>query len=175
MELKELRDEIKALFQVEDISQIGNALFECVRNNDTEKYEAFCDVVKDLTVDWLQMIFQYYEADRKIKMQDYTPRSLADFMGMLVGEDMQIIDMCAGSGALTIQKWKRNHDLRFELYEYDKNVIPFLLFNMVVRNISCVVFHADILQKELFHAYEIKKGEKFGIYKEVENGKFAFI
>lgn len=108
-----------------------------------------CDIVKDLSVDWLQMIYQYYYADRKEKMQDYTPKSLALFMGKLAGEADKITDLCAGSGALTIQRWNMNHEQRFELYEFDENVIPFLLFNMAVRNIECTVYHSDVLQQEV--------------------------
>lgn len=169
MELKQLCEEVNALFSLDDASQLGNALFDCVKNNDNDKYLKFAELVKDLSVDWLQMIFQYYHADRKEKMQDYTPKTLADFMGMLAGDSENVIDMCAGSGALTIQKWNRNNDLRFTLYEFDENVIPFLLFNMAVRNISCVVYHSDVLQDEIFHTYRMSKGERFGVFKEVGN------
>ncbi len=170
MELKQLTEEITNLFQINDISQLGDSLFQSVCNNDTEKYSKFCLLVEDLSVDWLQKIFQYYKADRTEKMQDYTPKTLADFIGRLAGNSKTIIDMCAGSGALTIQKWTKNKDLNFILYEFDQSVIPYLLFNMAVRNISCTVYHSDVLQQEVFHTYKISKGIKYGIFKEVENG-----
>ena len=170
LELKELCNKTMELFEIADITELGNALMNCVKNNDVQKYSDFQSLVGDLSVDWLQMIFQYYHADRKEKMQDYTPKTLADFMGRLAGNSEIIIDMCAGSGALTIQKWSRNHDSKFLLYEFDENVIPFLLFNMAVRNVSCTVYHADVLQQEIFHTYEISKGERYGVFKEVENG-----
>ena len=52
------------------------------------------------------MIFQYYFADRKEKMQDYTPKSLAVAVAELSKTENEKIclDLCAGSGALTIQK-----------------------------------------------------------------------
>lgn len=170
MELKELCNKTMELFEISDIAELGNALMNCIKNNDIQKYSGFQSLVGDLRVDWLQMIFQYYHADRKEKMQDYTPKTLADFMGRLAGNSEIIIDMCAGSGALTIQKWSRNPDSKFLLYEFDENVIPFLLFNMVVRNVSCTVYHADVLQQEIFHTYKISKGERYGVFKEVENG-----
>ena len=71
-------------------------------------------------------------------------------------------DMCAGSGALTIQKWRRNHELKFRLYEFDKNVIPYLLFNMILRNIESTVCQTDVLQNEVYHEYRVKKGDKYG-------------
>lgn len=115
------------------------------------------------------MIYQYYQADRKEKMQDYTPKSIAKFMGSLIHEDSEkIIDFCAGSGALTIQKWNMTPDQYFELYEYDEKVMPFLLFNMAVRNIECTVYQADVLLDNIYHIYRISKGNKYGIVREEE-------
>ena len=171
MELKMLTEKMIEILKVKDTNDMSEKLFEVVRNNDTEVYEQFCELVdNDFSIDWLQMIFQYYQSDRKEKMQDYTPKTIADFMGRLAGNSEIIIDMCAGSGALTIQKWSRNPDSKFLLYEFDENVIPFLLFNMAVRNVSCTVYHADVLQQEIFHTYKRSKGERYGVFKEVENG-----
>lgn len=124
----------------------------------------FAEAVEDLSVDWLQKIFQYYEADRKEKMQDYTPLTLARFVGKLTetGQEKSVYDLCAGSGALTIQKWNLNHDLYFVCYEYDKKVIPLLLFNLAVRNINALVVNGDALQDEVFTQYTVKRGEKYG-------------
>nr|DAV56718.1 MAG TPA: N-6 DNA Methylase [Caudoviricetes sp.] len=167
MELKELSEKVKSLFEAEDIDELPKRILNTVKDNDSEKYEDFCKIVKDLSIDWLQMIYQYYLADRKEKMQDYTPKSLALFMGKLIGDADVITDLCAGSGALTIQKWCMNNKQKFELYEFDENVIPFLLFNMAVRNIECTVYHADVLQQENFHTYKISRGEKYGKFREV--------
>ncbi|WP_370777946.1 N-6 DNA methylase [Roseburia sp.] len=169
MELKELTEKTLDLLEIEKTDEMSKRLFEVVINNDTHVYERFCTMVEnDLSADWLQKIFQYYNADRKEKMQDYTPKSLAKFIGQLIGESNTVIDMCAGSGALTIQKWNMTPEQKFELYEFDENVIPFLLFNMAVRNIKCTVYHADVLQDEVFHVYTVSKGDKYGEVKEVE-------
>lgn len=167
MELKELTEKTLELLKIKDTDDMSNRLFEVVRGNDTQTYDKFIELVEgDLTVDWLQKIYQYYQADRKDKMQDYTPKSLAELMGRLAGNSERIIDMCAGSGALTIQKWNKNHNLEFTLYEFDKNVIPYLLFNMAIRNISCIIHQADVLQMEIYKTYKITKGEIYGNFKE---------
>ena len=84
-------------------------------------------------------------------------------MGMLAGDDETTVDMCAGSGALIIQKWNQNHDTKFKAIEIDSAVIPFLLFNMVLRNIQCDVYQMDVLaEKEQTKTWIIKKGEVFG-------------
>lgn len=169
MELKELTEKTLELFEIDSVQKLSNALLITVLSNNMKKYEGFVDIVEDLSKDWMQKIFQYYQADRKEKMQDYTPVSLAKFVGKLAGEADTVIDMCAGSGALTIQKWASGEDKKFLLYEFDENVIPFLLFNMAVRNIKCIVCQSDVLQQEVYHTYSIKKGERFGIVKEENN------
>ena len=168
MELKELTEKMTGLLCVENADELSDKLFESVKSNDMKVYEKFSELVQDLSIDWLQKIYQYYCADRKEKMQDYTPKSIAVFMGKLTGEADIITDLCAGSGALTIQKWNINPDQKFELYEFDDNVIPYLLFNMAVRNIGCTVYHSDVLQQEVYHKYKIHRGERFGRFEEVE-------
>ena len=162
MELKELTEKTFELFGVEQADQLGQALLKACSN--TDKLEAFCDLIdEDLTQDWVQKIYQYYLADRKEKKQDYTPQSLARLMGALAGDADRIVDMCAGSGALIIQKWNQDHDIKFTALEIDENVIPFLLFNMTLRNIRCRVFQMNALTgDDAVRAWDILKGEKFG-------------
>lgn len=167
MELKKLTEVTMNLLDIKDIKELPNAILSTCRENKTNVFLEFEHIVEDLNTDWLQQIYQYHLADREEKKQDYTPKSLADFMGKLAGDSEVIIDMCAGSGALTIQKWKRNKNIEFILYEYDENVIPILIFNMMLRNIECVIYHADVLQDEVYHVYKIKKGNKYGIFEEV--------
>lgn len=169
LELKELTDKTMELLEIENIEDMSKKLFEVVMTNNTGIYEKFSQIISgDQSIDWMQKIFQYYQADRKEKMQDYTPQSLAKFVGKLAGTSDTVTDMCAGSGALTIQKWNLEHNTKFILYEFDEKVIPFLLFNMAIRNIECIVYHSDVLQQEIFNTYKISRGTRYGIFKEVE-------
>lgn len=82
MELKELTDKTLELFNVKSTDELIEAIKK--NYNNTDIMQQFCDLVKnDLDVDWLQKIYQYYEADRKNKGQDYTPQTLADLMAKL--------------------------------------------------------------------------------------------
>lgn len=163
MELGELRQETLKIFGASDTSELGQALKDCLIANDVEKLQAFSDMVDgDLSRDWLQMIYQYDAADRKEKKQDFTPANLGAFMSSLAGDAGVMIDMCAGSGALTIQRWNQNHEQRFILYEVDQNVISYLLFNLVLRNIEAQVYLADVLIDETIYFWLVRKGEKYG-------------
>lgn len=166
MELKELSDKTLALFGISSCKDLGDALMECTIANNIELFSAFADMVGDLSVDWLQKIYQYYQADRKDKKQDYTPKSVAELISRLCGPSEVTVDMCAGSGALTIQRWNNDKDTSFILYELDANVIPYLLFNLALRNIEATVHNADVLQAEIYKTYTISKGERFGSVKE---------
>lgn len=162
IELLELKNKVLEIFDT-DIDHLGDALMQSVTENDIDKYGRFCELVDgDLSADWLQRIYQYYHADRENKKQDYTPKCLADFMGRLVGESDVIIDMCAGSGALIIQKWLQNPEQKFIAFEIDSNVIPFLLFNLAVRNIRSTVYRGDVLNGERFEQWKISRGERYG-------------
>ncbi len=65
MELKELTEKMLNLLEIENTDAMSKRLFEVAVNNDTRVYERFCKVIEnDLSIDWMQKIFQYYHADR---------------------------------------------------------------------------------------------------------------
>lgn len=161
MELYELTRRLTELMGVNSVDNLGAALL--IAASDEAKMQAFSDLVEgDLSKDWLQMVYQYYQADRKEKKQDYTPKCLAQFLSRLIGDSIETIDMCAGSGALTIQRWVENPDTAFILYEIDENVIPYLIFNLAVRNITADIYRADVLQNEIYEHWKITRGAKYG-------------
>ena len=127
IELSDLITKINNVFDIHTTKELTEKLKDITLNNRKEYYEKFVDAVKNLEVDWLQKIYQYYEADR----------------------------------SLTIQKWVANKNQKFVCKEIDENVIPYLLFNLAVRNISAVVYNMDILQDEVFHEYKISSEERF--------------
>lgn len=163
MELKELTDKTLALFGADSPQKLTDRIYETVTSNDTEKYRAFINLVDgELSKDHMQKIYQYYQADRQNLGQDYTPASLARLVALLAGSSSKIIDMCAGSGALTIQKWNEDKNVSFVCIERDGKVIPYLLFNLAIRNISAEVQHKDVLSGELFNVYRVHKGDTYG-------------
>jgi len=170
MELTAICEAVLRIFEINSIGDLPSALYDTVINNRYEKYAQFEESAGDLSVDTLQIVFQYYEADRKEKKQDYTPPSLARLTCRLAEMDGEkvVLDLCAGSGALTIQKWNLNKDLNFICYELDKKVIPTLLFNLAVRNITATVINGDALQDETYAIYNVKSGDKYSTVKKVK-------
>lgn len=157
MELLALTQRVLEIFEC-DLDGLGSRLMESLE--DESKLDAFAAL--GLGVDLLQKIYQYYLADRKGKKQDFTPQSLAELVDSLAGDCEIYVDLCAGTGALTIQRWTRNRDQKFELYEIDEGVVPYLLFNLVVRNIDATVCVGDVLTDEYSRTYIVAKGERYG-------------
>lgn len=104
MELKKFVTAILELYKIEDVSMLNHCLLNTALNHEASIYDAYLELVSgDLKKDYLRNIFQYYQADRIEKMQDYTPDCLAVFMGKFIPKDNEvIIDLCAGSGTLAI-------------------------------------------------------------------------
>ena len=169
MELGELCKKTLSIFGCESVSELGGKLYDAVMNGEIVKLTAFCNTVEDLTVDWLQKIYQYYEADRQEKKQDYTPKSISKLCAELTETGGKTVyDICAGSGALTIQKWVRNPDKLFICEELDDKVIPYLLFNMAVRNMSGYVINRNVLTMEWYKGYKLHCGEAFSAVEEIK-------
>ena len=163
MELKEFVTAILELYKIEDVSMLNHCLLNTALNHEASIYDAYLELVSgDLKKDYLRNIFQYYQADRIEKMQDYTPDCLAVFMGKFIPKDKEvIIDLCAGSGTLAINA--HNHGAKgvFELYEIDDNVIGYLLFNLAVRNMNGTAYLSDVLKRKIYKKYTIQEDEKY--------------
>lgn len=170
MELKELAIKIQDLFECDDPKFFPQKVKEALFSSTPSKYfDGYTNICNDLSVDHLQRIYQFYNADRTEKKQDYTPLSLAKLVAYLsYSVDQKVIyDCCAGSGALTIQKWATNNNLTFVCEELDEQVIPILLFNLSVRNIEAIVLRKNILSQEVYEVYELHKGEKYSKIQQV--------
>lgn len=172
MELKELTSRICDLFGCISIDTLPDKImFALFSQNPTLYFERYKELCPDFTVDWLQRVYQFYHADRKEKKQDYTPVSLAklvSFLSYMPGEKL-VYDCCCGSGALTIQKWCANPDLKFVCEELEERVIPILLFNLCIRNIEATVINKDILSGNIIHSYNTIKGT---VYASVQRPMF---
>ena len=168
MELKALTTEFRKLIGSDDIcTAIRDILFSERKNEVLDQYVKLIN--EDLETDELQKIFQYYHADRKEKKQDFTPKSIGRLCASITKTDGDVVyDLCAGSGSLTIQKWVQNRHKTFICEELDQNVIPILLFNMSVRNMTGYVINRNALTLDYIKCYGVKSGERFSDIKEVE-------
>lgn len=160
MELLEFKNRMFNLCDVDKVSDISGVLFDKVMSYDVEFYKSYENII-DGTKDWLQALWQYYQADRSEKKQDYTPKTLCKLLAKLSGEADSFYDCCGGSGALSLEYYKECKAKEVFIEELDESVIPFLLFNLCVHNVSGTVVCGDSLSKEYKTAYNLTATDKY--------------
>lgn len=170
MELSRLRNSLLSIFNAEAVDAIPDLMLQAVMRQDDRLFHDVKEILPNLSHDWFRGIFQYYLADRDEMKQDFTPDSLAILMARLTGDSDTIVDLCAGSGSLSIAAWSIDQDRKFECFELDARVIPFLLFNLAIRNMNAIVHHADVLREVEFSTYAVVAGEKFSHVEVVTHG-----
>lgn len=159
-----------SLCKVSDIKDIGEALLNVVLNHNVDFFNKYKSMIDD-NKDWLQALWQYYEADRAEKKQDYTPKSLCKLVSALAGDCKTVYDCCGGSGALTIEMLKSHKIDNVYVEELDEKVIPFLLFNLCFHNANGFVVNGDVLSLEQFKCFELIKGENYSTCKIVDKAE----
>ena len=70
-----------------------------------------------------------------------------------------MLDLCAGTGALTLFTAKTGTEVRCE--ELSERVLPVLLMNLALRNVGGVVVRRDVCADDCFGAYRLTPGERF--------------
>lgn len=171
-ELKETCQKIKDFFRIEKIEDLSPKLSEVVFSSDSfQIYDDYIALVGNLEVDYIQKCYQFFLADRgkNSMQQDYTPPSIAKLVAELAdcSSGGTVLDCCAGSGALTIAKHRKDNSLRFVCQELDGNVIPLLLFNLAIRGIEAVVIHGNVLTGECKKIYSLKPMDKYSKVEEI--------
>lgn len=158
--MSEIREKIHELFGVKEPHELPAAMMAVV--NDSTKLSAICAKYKyifpDTAHDYLRDYFQENQADRSNLMQDYTPQSICQIVAEITGKRQLIADLCAGTGSLTLEAWRRNPDSEFICYELSSAAVPFLCFNLAVRNVSAWVVHGDLLTDEVQAVYRVHDG-----------------
>ena len=164
MELKERRNAIFELFGFNESESFTDGIRRIIYSGDSSYYDRYLESFPDLSKDELRSIWQFWYADREEKKQDYTSDSLAKLCSKLalLEKGTTIYDCCAGTGALTIAAWNIKKDIYAVCDELDEEVIPILLFNLIVRNIPSYVCCKDIITGEISACWEILKGNKYG-------------
>lgn len=167
MELKRMTKDLLDLLSIDDIQELPDRLLQAVQTGDTELMDRYCGFYGHLDRDFLQPVWQFFLSDRKGLKQDFTPPCLANLLARL---DHQlgdvVLDLCAGSGALTIQAWEQDSTQKFVCIELDPDLIKLLLFNLAVRNIEADVLHMDALTGEVFQTYSLISGERYSSLQE---------
>ncbi|MFC6324026.1 N-6 DNA methylase [Companilactobacillus baiquanensis] len=141
-----------------------------------EFYQKLLEIDSDVYVDTFRQYFEEYAAERKSNQQDYTPDSISHLLSKLTQCDPQpnsmwtAYDPTAGTGSLLIQNWKNDqlqenifsyqpHNYIYRADELADNSIPYLLHNLAIRGMNCVVVHGDTLERTAKQVYFVQNAK----------------
>ena len=165
--------DLREILKVSDSYQIPDRLMEIIYNKE-EREELFIKLleINDYQVghDWFIKHFEDEHADRKVKKQDFTPKSVANLLSKLAlcneGNAGNYYEVAAGTGSILISHWN-NHRMTYSPFDYEPKyhfafveelsdrAIPFLLINMMIRGMNGIVLHCDSLTRKCKNAYFI--------------------
>ncbi len=143
--------------------QMTEELFSLLFDNSRriEAFERYLATEPDLSQDCFLAEFQEKFADRGGLKQDYTPASICHLTSAITGKADSVLDVCCGTGALTLAKWADCPNAQFYCEEFSKEAVAILLFNLAVRGINAEVRHGDVLTGETFSGYKLTRNGKF--------------
>ncbi len=156
-------EKINEILEVEESFHASYKIAKILESESSKNklFEEFLKVETDLSYDWFLDYYQSEHSDRKGKMQDFTPNSIAEIASKILGQGSSNLDMCSGVGGLTVKRWTDNPNQKFYCEEFSDRAMPFLLFNLSIRNMEGIVRHGDSLTRQFKAIYELRKGERF--------------
>lgn len=162
---------INNLIGVKESFELPEKLMSLLLDEEKKKtlFNSFMEYDIDLSNDLFRDYFQEEHSNRKELKQDYTPDSICKIISKLQNKQNCILDVCSGTGALTLFSFQDNTNATFYCEELSSRAIPFLLFNLSIRNMNAFVIQKDVLKNEIINTFTIKKGEDFSAIAKSEN------
>ena len=155
---------INELFGIKESYELPERLMSTLLDKEKRAavFNEFLQYDFDFSHDCLRDYFQDEHAARSALKQDYTPDCICDLISFLIPETDKIIDICSGTGALTIGTGRNVH---FQCEEFSKASISVLLFNLAIRGMNALVLQKDVLTKEVKTAFKVQNN---GQYSDIE-------
>ena len=162
---------INNLLEIKESYELPDKLMSLLLDNNSmiKLFDKFMEYDIDLTKDLFRDYFQEQHADRKSLKQDYTPDSICKIISKLQNEKDTLLDVCSGTGALSLFSYNENNDLSIVCEELSQRSISTLLFNLAIRNVKGYVLRKDVLKNEILDIYKLEKGAKYSIITKTEN------
>lgn len=151
---------INELFGIKESFELPEKLMSVLMDKEQREkvFNEFLQYDFDFSHDCLRDYFQDEHAARSALKQDYTPDCLCDLIAALMPETDKIIDICSGTGALTIGTGK---NVYFQCEELSKMSIPILLFNLAIRGMNATVLQKNVLDRTVEKVYKLTNNGQF--------------
>lgn len=159
--------EINDIFGVTESYQLPNKLMSILTDPEkrVELFEKFKG--EDLSHDLFTQYFQEQHSNRESMMQDFTPPELCDVVIDTLGEFSRCLDVCSGTGGLTVAAWRKNPDAVYYTEELSGRAFPILLFNLALRNVTGFAINKDVLTSKFIKGFKLTKGDSYSELEEI--------
>lgn len=173
--------DINELIGIKESFELPDKLMKILLNEEEKNklLNKFLEYDIDLKYDFLRDYFQEQHSNRNDLKQDYTPDCICEILSKLKKDNNKFLDVCSGTGALTISNlYNNNKKIYVQCEELSSRSIPVLLLNLIIRNIDGVVVQKDVLNNDIKNIYKLESSNKFSnikIINEIQEEKFDLI
>ena len=177
--MKITNKDINELIGIKESFELPDKLIKILLNEEEKDklLNKFLEYDIDLKYDFLRDYFQEQHSNRNDLKQDYTPDCICEILSRLKKDNNKILDVCSGTGALTISNLY-NNKIYVQCEELSSRSIPVLLLNLIIRNVDGLVVQKDVLKNEITTIYKLKSTDQFSnikIVDELQEEKFDII
>ena len=171
--------DINELIGIKESFELPDKLIKILLNEEEKDklLNKFLEYEIDLKYDFLRDYFQEQHSNRNDLKQDYTPDCICEILSRLKKDNNKILDVCSGTGALTISNLY-NNKIYVQCEELSSRSIPVLLLNLIIRNVDGLVVQKDVLKNEITTIYKLESTDQFSnikIVDELQEEKFDII
>ena len=171
--------DINELIGIKESFELPDKLIKILLNEEAKdkSLNKFLEYDIDLKYDILRDYFQEQHSNRNDLKQDYTPDCICEILSRLKKDNNKILDVCSGTGALTISNLY-NNKIYVQCEELSSRSIPVLLLNLIIRNVDGLVVQKDVLKNEITTIYKLESTDQFSnikIVDELQEEKFDII
>ncbi len=170
-----MESDINKILEIDENYKAPARIMEILKMDLEERNEYFHKFLKlwkyNLDNDNFREYFEEQHAERKSKKQDFTPFEVGKILAKITeGKKGDRMDVCSGTGGLTIIKWTEDRlkagflnykpcDYFYICYELSDRTVPFLLFNLMIRGMNAKVYHGDVLEQKYKTIYYVLNEE----------------
>ena len=177
--MKITNKDINELIGIKETFELPDKLIKILLNEEEKDklLNKFLEYDIDLKYDFLRDYFQEQHSNRNDLKQDYTPDCICEILSRLKKDNNKILDVCSGTGALTISNLY-NNKIYVQCEELSSRSIPVLLLNLIIRNVDGLVVQKDVLKNEITTIYKLESTDQFSnikIVDELQEEKFDII
>lgn len=173
--------DINELIGIKESFELPDKLMKILLNEEEKNklLNKFLEYDIDLKYDFLRDYFQEQHSNRNDLKQDYSPDCICEILSKLKKDNNKFLDVCSGTGALTISNlYNNNNKIYVQCEELSSRSIPVLLLNLIIRNIDGIVVQKDVLNNDIKNIYKLESSNKFSnikIINEIQEEKFDLI